>query len=326
MYFTPRNEFKICTDAEYMGFISDVTANIESISQDGMFKSYDNKDLYYRYIQVENAKASIVILHGYTEFIQKYYEPMWYFINSGYNVFIYDMRGHGQSFRETEDQHLAHVNSFDSYVKDLHCFCDQVVIPNSDGKPLYIFSHSMGGAVGLLYLGDHPGVFEKSVFCSPMVTPYTYGAPAFYVNMHIAIHGRRNGWDTKFTYAGTWNPNPDYTKSADQSFNRFESNMNIRRSSWRYQNSSSTFTWMKDVMKLKKRILNRKFVDKIDSKVLIMAAGRDRNVILKDEIALSKMLKDCDFYLFEDSKHTIYTGSDENIKLFYEKTLNHFSN
>lgn len=324
MIYTPV-QFEIVTDAQYPEFIKHATEVIESHNETGMFKTYDNLNLFYRYILTRDAKASIVILHGYTEFLQKYYEVAWYLMNSGYNVFLYDMRGHGLSDRETEDPHLAHVKDFDDYIRDLDSFVNQVVKPASGDLPLYIFSHSMGGAIAYLYLKDYPNVFTKGVFCSPMVDPQTHGAPRFFCTTHIKKYGPKIGWDKKFTYSGTWNPNPNFKMAADVSYNRFESNMNIRRSSWRYQNSASTFLWMRDVMKLRDRLLAPGFGDKIAyCKVLMMSAGHDLTVRRREEDKLAKKLKNCEYYCFKDSKHTIYTGSDKNIKLFFEKTIKHF--
>ncbi|MCQ2466934.1 MAG: alpha/beta hydrolase [Clostridia bacterium] len=326
MYFTPTYKINICPDAEYMDFIENVTDQIESLGTSGVFESYDNKNIFYRYVLAKDAKASVVILHGYTEFVQKYYETAWYLLNSGYNVYLFDMRGHGLSDRETEEKHFAHINSFDDYVKDLESFIDQIVIPTSDGKPLYAFSHSMGGAVVLCYMCDHPDVFEKSVFCSPMIDPHTKGAPRWVTVHHVMSKGKEVGWDKKFTFSGNWNPNPDFKKSVDKSYNRFISNLNIRRADWHYQNSCSTFAWMREVMAIRDKLMNKEVIGKINSKVLIMSAGHDYMVKLAAEKKFSKLLKDCEYYCFKDAKHTIYTGTDENITLFYKKMLAHFKN
>lgn len=325
MLYEPQDNFNICTNDEYPEFISKATSVIESLGVTGMFKSYDDKDLFYSYVLTKDAKASIVILHGYTEFLQKYYEAAWYFMNSGYNVFMYDMRGHGLSVRETPDKHLAHVNDFDDYARDLNSYIESVVKPNSNGLPLYMFSHSMGGAVAFLYLNAHPGVISKAVFCSPMIDPQTNGFPRFFCTTHIRNFGHRKGWDHKFTYSGTWNPNPNFLKAADYSYNRFMSNLNIRRNDWHYQNSSSTFAWMRDVMKLRDRFLDPSFGAKITLRILMMSAGQDFTVRRKEEEKMAKNLPNCEYYCFKNSKHTIYTGSDENVKLFFEKTLKHFA-
>lgn len=325
MYFTPNNNINICTDAEYMDFIAHATDQIESIGVAGFFKSHDDKDIFYRYVLCEQAKASVIILHGYTEFLQKYYEAAWYLLNSNYNVFMFDMRGHGLSCRETEEKHFAHVNDVDDYVKDLGSFVDQIVKPNSDNKPLYVFAHSMGGAVSLLYMVENNDVFEKAVFCSPMVDPHTKGAPRWVTMNHINRKGPEIGWEGKFTFSGTWNPDPNFKYAADVSYNRFLSNLNIRRADWHYQNSVSTFAWMREVMKIRDRLLDKEAVSKIKSKMLIMAAGKDLMVKVKEAKKFSKLVDNCEYYCFKKAKHTIYTGTDENIALFYKKMLDHFN-
>ena len=70
MYFTPNKDFKICPDEEYPDFIARITPVLEDNSETGDFESFDGLKLRYRFFKVTDAKASIVILHGVTEFLQ----------------------------------------------------------------------------------------------------------------------------------------------------------------------------------------------------------------------------------------------------------------
>ena len=79
----------------------------------------------------------MVILHGMSEFTCKHYELAYYLLQQGYNVFLYDQRGHGRSQRLTDRIDLIHVERFSDFVEDLDLFVNNIVLPAAD-KPLYL--------------------------------------------------------------------------------------------------------------------------------------------------------------------------------------------
>lgn len=60
--------------------------------------SYDNKVLYGRFIPCENAKATILLFHGYrSHFAVDFSASMKYYHDQGYNLLLPDQRAHGKS-------------------------------------------------------------------------------------------------------------------------------------------------------------------------------------------------------------------------------------
>ena len=55
--------------------------------EDGYMKSADGTRIHYGYVTTPVAKAAIVISHGFTECMPKYYEMIYYFAKAGYSVF-----------------------------------------------------------------------------------------------------------------------------------------------------------------------------------------------------------------------------------------------
>ena len=49
------------------------------------------------------------------------------------------------------------MKSYQEYVKDLHVFVDGIVKKRSKSGELYLFAHSMGGAIGALFLEEYAG-------------------------------------------------------------------------------------------------------------------------------------------------------------------------
>src|SRR5262249_372367 len=73
-----------------------------------------------------------------------------FWAKQGFAVYAFDLRGHGnsQSELDRERQFVAH---FDSYRKDLDRFLD-LVASKEPGIPLFLFGHSMGGAIVTEYI------------------------------------------------------------------------------------------------------------------------------------------------------------------------------
>ena len=92
------------------------------------------------------------------------------FFQAGFNVFYIDLRGHGKSqHTDIYNDSRVHVNDFEEYVMDVHALVEQVVKKKSQGKKLFLFAHSMGGAVSTLYLEEYPDDFTCAVLSSPML-------------------------------------------------------------------------------------------------------------------------------------------------------------
>lgn len=120
----------ILNETNYEAERDNANAFIEGISEEGFLQRDEARLAYSKYI-LTDSKASIVISHGYTENKDKYEEMIYYYLKSGYSVFIMDHRGHGKSTREVSDNSLVYIDSFDTYVDDLHFFITEIVKPSS---------------------------------------------------------------------------------------------------------------------------------------------------------------------------------------------------
>jgi lysophospholipase len=133
----------------------------------GHFVNTQQLNIHYAYSLVPNAKKAIVLSPGRVEGYEKYHELVYDFTQQGYSVFIIDHQGQGLSSRRLENKYKGYVENFNDYVVDLHQFIEEVVKPKYN-KELILVSHSMGGAIGLRYVQQHPEQFSKAVFSSPM--------------------------------------------------------------------------------------------------------------------------------------------------------------
>jgi lysophospholipase len=115
------------------------------------------------------AVGTFLLLHGYTEFIEKYHEVIANLIDRQFSVVTFDWRGQGLSDRVlTEgDIRRGYLDDFSVYVDDAD-FVYQTLVKHLPG-PHYLLGHSMGGHMSIRILQERPYRFEKAVLSAPMV-------------------------------------------------------------------------------------------------------------------------------------------------------------
>lgn len=114
------------------------------------FTGSDNRQLFEQWWRPQiEPKATVVIVHGYAEHSGRYGHVGVRLAGSGYAVGAYDLRGHGRS-----EGKRAFIRQFDEHIQDLRAFLNRVpqVVPD---KPVFLFGHSLGGAIAVLYAITH---------------------------------------------------------------------------------------------------------------------------------------------------------------------------
>ena len=114
-----------------------------------------------------HCRGTLVLTHGRTEFIEKYYEVIDELLSRGFAVFTFDWRGQGLSWRPLDDRFKGHVRDFKDHVEDMREMLDTHVTPNFPG-PYFSMSHSMGGHANLRIAHDLPHAFDAMIFSAPM--------------------------------------------------------------------------------------------------------------------------------------------------------------
>jgi alpha-beta hydrolase superfamily lysophospholipase len=98
-------------------------------------------------------RAVLVLVHGLEDHSDRYAAFAEDAARAGIRVRAFDLRGHGDS-----EGDRVYVDSFEEYLADLGAFL-QEVRPEAPDTPLFLFGHSMGGAIVALYtIRHHPPV------------------------------------------------------------------------------------------------------------------------------------------------------------------------
>lgn len=113
------------------------------------------------------AEATVVILTGRTEFIEKYEETIADLTARGFAVAIFEWRGQGGSDRFLPARHRGHVVQVEDYLADLDAVIEHLERRRLP-QPFVMLAHSMGGHVGLRYLHGQPRRFIGAVMSAPM--------------------------------------------------------------------------------------------------------------------------------------------------------------
>lgn len=271
----------------------------------------DGLQLHYEKFLNPNTKGTIVISHGFTEFSRKYDEIIYYFLKEGYSVFLMEHRGHGYSEREVEDLSMVSVGDFKDYVEDLKIFLDEIVVPDTKEQPLYLYAHSMGGAIGALFCETYPEYFDKAVLSSPMFEmnlgkyprvvatvisklACTFGKGEKYVFGHRAFTGRYN-----------------FKGSASVSEVRYKRCFAWKQENERYQTNGANFKWLNTNLKATKNILKKKNLKKLTIPILVFEAEEDTMVMVEGLYKFVNRVPTAQLVYVEGVKHEIFAAEDK---------------
>jgi lysophospholipase len=114
------------------------------------------------------ARGTVCLVHGRTEFIEKYFETVRDFQSRGFAVATFDWRGQGGSQRLISNPRHGHVRRFDDYLTDLTAFHRSILLPDCPA-PYYLVGHSMGGLVSLNAGIRDRMMFDRIVLSAPML-------------------------------------------------------------------------------------------------------------------------------------------------------------
>ncbi len=131
--------------------------------------------------------GTVFVLHGYLDHSGIQGPSILRLLDLGFDVVALDHPGHGLS---TGDR--ASIPAFQVYVDSLAAALRR--FPDV-ATPLTVMGHSMGGAVAMTYLLQHPGVFDKAVLVAPLFRPKSWRLiRAVHVVGKRVIKGQRRLW------------------------------------------------------------------------------------------------------------------------------------
>lgn len=122
---------------------------MEAQHTEGTFKAKDGFEVYEQWwLPGDAIKGMVVIVHGLAEHSGRYAHVAAALNKAGYAVGALDQRGHGKT---DPGGPTAVIRSFDDFWDDLDIFLERAR-QRSEGKPLFLLGHSMGGEIVVSYV------------------------------------------------------------------------------------------------------------------------------------------------------------------------------
>jgi len=276
---------------------------------------------YYFNVNAHHNK-NLVISPGRTEPAIKYAELIYDLKDSGFNIFILDHQGQGESGRQLKDPHKGHVIYFSQYVRDFGQFIEEIVTPHSR-KETYLIAHSMGGAIATHFMSKNPEFFTKAVLSAPMfeldTSPYSESvARLFSEFLVLTKRGSKYAPDR-----GPYLPEEDTFEKNDvtQSLPRFWANKFLFTRYPYLALGGPTARWVNQNLKATKNITS--LAPKIKTPLLLLQAGKDQVVKPTRQNSFCQR-GDCELLTYPDSFHEILMEKDSirdealrDIRLFF---------
>jgi lysophospholipase len=135
-------------------------------AQVGYLKARDGVLLRGAVFTPPKPRGTIVLMTGYSEYIEKYFETVSDLMALNYCVVIPEWRGHGLSKGQGKEPTRLHLADFDINLCDLEDRWERLVAPLP--KPHLGLAHSMGGQISLRAAQAHPEWFEALAQSAPM--------------------------------------------------------------------------------------------------------------------------------------------------------------
>ena len=289
----------------------------------GKIRSFDNTELNYYFAIPDNATKAVVLVHGFCEFWGKFHEYAWYLYQAGFAVFFLEQRGHGYSEGKLPAHDIVFIDSYDTYVEDLHTFIDKVVMPATSSMKRVILAHSMGGAVATMFIEKYPNYFDQAILSSPMLKMKNNTSPILIKALKVysfLFRQRKALAPGQHRFDGI----PVFETSSAMSKPRYDYMFNMRLKDEHYQTYGASIGWALASLKTNKYIM--KNAKNIRIPVTVFTAGQDHLIDAAGYRDFEKRVPSAKFMHFEESRHEIFNAEENSRKRYFSAVLETLNN
>jgi lysophospholipase len=259
----------------------------------------------------KTGRGVCVLLHGQTEFIEKYVEVIGELRSRGFTVATFDWPGQGGSYRMLPDALKAHIGNFSAYDTALWAFMEQIVKPLGDATPIAL-AHSMGGHILLRAMHDRPDAFKCAVLSAPMLRAQTRGYPRWLANFMCWFQnriGNGNEWIWGMDQRDPFIVNFD-TQLVTTDRARFQRTQDFLKTRPDLRLAGPTWGWLEQANRSMAMMMSPSYAKVIATPVLICAPGHDRIVDVTAEHEFVKWLPNGQLHDMPTAEHEILMEND----------------
>ncbi len=253
--------------------------------------------------------VNCVLVGGFSEFIEKYFETIRDLTARGINVWCLDWRGQGGSERDPSLPTRPLARDFERDARDLTAFTE-AMLPKDQCRLLV--AHSMGGAIALLALHHKADLVNAAILSAPMLKIET-GVPRF-VAWGLAWFMTTIGFKRMFVPgAHPWTYDERLSPETSPTSNDPERCL-IQRT-WfdsqpRLRVDGPTYGWLYASLRMTRNFSTPGYLEKITIPVLLGSAGRERFVNPRKHRRAAIYMPDCRLVEFPTAKHELFMEAD----------------
>lgn len=257
----------------------------------------------------DNAQATAILLTGWSEFIEKYFETIRDLQARGFAVVTMDWRGQGLSERYGRKRACGHIDDFNSYAEDIALLSDEATRRGFPG-PQILMSHSMGGAPALQLLANGDRRFAAAVLCAPMTqifaNPVTRGL-VFALSSAAVLAGAKYAAARPARGVKEGFENNPLTSDPG----RYRIFTDLKAADPEAVIDGPSLGWVRAASNAIAQLHRAKFFERLATPILIISAGEDALVKSDDHKVLAARHPMISRVLIEGARHEILMERDE---------------
>ena len=276
----------------------------------GTYVTADGARLRWGFLAAPLPAIHCVLVGGFSEFIEKYFETVADLADRGLSVWCVDWRGQGASARPRRRPDRPRARDYDRDAEDLAGFAASLA---GEGRPLVVVGHSMGAAIALLAMRGHPRLFDAAILSAPMLSLATGRIPVRLAHAIAAATVRLGLGHALVPGTRTWPVATDVTPersrtSGDASRCRVQPCWFAARPQLRVD--GVTYAWLCTAFDACRRLDDPRVLAQIATPILIGTSGVDHFVVPAAHHRAAVLLPRCRHAVFEDAKHELFMERD----------------
>lgn len=255
-------------------------------------------------------RGTIVIVHGRSEFIEKYFETVNDLRRRGFAVATFDSRGQGGSSRLLGNPRKGHVRDFADHVNDFETVLQEVILPDCP-PPYYVLAHSTGAAVALLSAERLRTQIDRMVLIAPLLA-LPQGTPRMLSQV--------TGFLMHFGLGESFAPGAGATLLQTQPFasnpltsdpDRYKRSLAIVDADPSVGVGGATIGWVNAAMRACVRMAEPDFAETVPMPVLIVLGGADTVISNLAAEEFSRRVKTAAHLRIPGARHEVLMERDQ---------------
>lgn len=289
---------------------------VEKHAVEGQFTAADGTTIRHVSFVKPDARASILLLPGWTEPFVKYYETAFDFWQRGFSVFVIDHRAQGTSTRCAKNTCATWVREFEEYVQDALAFLDRVVAPASPNG-VFLLGHSMGGAIALWMALTRKDAFLGAMLLSPLIEILAPLPNRFLYQ--VARAACAMGMSTRYVpgHGKSWLELPFEQSWTTHSRARWERERECLRKRPELMSLGASYGWVTATMRASWELLRR--APELTLPTLMLVSGNESRVCPKAQEAFAQRSPNVRKFTIPGAMHELLSEAD----CYRDMALNH---